>query len=402
MSTEIDLLRAIAADPDDDSLRRVYADWLIEQGNPRGELVQLELALAAMDDFDEQRKTTAARIKELYAAYGDAWMAPFARLGLPQVHFMFDRGVVGGVQGAPQALAVAAPRIIAGAPLVTSVAVYFQGTRELEPLAGSALLPRIRSLTVTHDPPARVTGWQALVLPEVRSIRLASIAMGPDDMDALLAPPNVPKLTSLSIQNSRLNRGALGVLARGQFPLTKLDMPAAGKEAVALGALIGGNPALHGLRFLRIPGAEIGSAGFAQLLPALSHVEQLDVRGCALTSADIGRLLDDGVLPAVRELWIGGQPLDAALLERLAAWPGAANLRKLHIGSAGVDDRGALALASSPLLSNMRSLVISGSRLRPATEAALVASPQLANARIYVGSRSLARKPRPVKKPRRA
>jgi uncharacterized protein (TIGR02996 family) len=34
----------IAANPDDINLRRVYADWLIEAGNPRGELAALQLA----------------------------------------------------------------------------------------------------------------------------------------------------------------------------------------------------------------------------------------------------------------------------------------------------------------------------------------------------------------------
>src|SRR5262249_22683139 len=41
------LLDAILADPDDDSLRRVYADWLDEHGEPeRAEVIRLQLALA--------------------------------------------------------------------------------------------------------------------------------------------------------------------------------------------------------------------------------------------------------------------------------------------------------------------------------------------------------------------
>lgn len=401
VTTEIDLLRAIAADPDDLALRRVHADWLIEHGSPRGELVQLELALEEMDDFDEQRKTTKARIAELYELHGAAWMAPFAALRLPGVQFTFDRGVVGGVRGTPSALAAAAPRILAGAPLITSVAILVGDDRDLSTLTDSPLLPRIRSLILEHFTPVRPTGWSALVLPEVRSISLLSIAVGPDDSTALLAPPNVPKLASFTVSNCRLNRGALDVLARGHFPLEKIDI-AAGKQE-RLGEWLGNNAAFHGLRLLRIPGNPIGSKGFRALLPALRHAEVIDVRGCALTSADLGRLLDDDVAPAVRELWIGGQPIDDALLERLAAWPRATQLRKLHLGSAGVTDRGASALAASPQLSNVRSLVISGSRLKPETEAALVASPALAGARIFVGTRQLARKaaaPSPAKRKR--
>jgi uncharacterized protein (TIGR02996 family) len=42
--TERDFLRAIKARPDDDLLRRVFADWLEENGQPeRAELIRLQL-----------------------------------------------------------------------------------------------------------------------------------------------------------------------------------------------------------------------------------------------------------------------------------------------------------------------------------------------------------------------
>lgn len=42
MTEEAQLLAAIAAEPDDESLRLVYADWLIACGDPRGELIVLD------------------------------------------------------------------------------------------------------------------------------------------------------------------------------------------------------------------------------------------------------------------------------------------------------------------------------------------------------------------------
>jgi len=38
------LLAAIHADPEDSAARAVYADWLIERGNPRGERIALQLS----------------------------------------------------------------------------------------------------------------------------------------------------------------------------------------------------------------------------------------------------------------------------------------------------------------------------------------------------------------------
>jgi len=44
--TERELIAAIAAAPDDDAPRKVYADWLQDRGHPRGEVIALELAKA--------------------------------------------------------------------------------------------------------------------------------------------------------------------------------------------------------------------------------------------------------------------------------------------------------------------------------------------------------------------
>jgi uncharacterized protein (TIGR02996 family) len=44
MATEAEMLAVIRADPDDDQARLVYADWLSERGDERGELLVLEHA----------------------------------------------------------------------------------------------------------------------------------------------------------------------------------------------------------------------------------------------------------------------------------------------------------------------------------------------------------------------
>ena len=60
-----ELLDEIARRPNDDHLLRVYADHLEELGDPRGELIALQLA-----DADPQR------VAELISAHGRAWVGP--------------------------------------------------------------------------------------------------------------------------------------------------------------------------------------------------------------------------------------------------------------------------------------------------------------------------------------
>ena len=46
------LLRAVLAQPEDEAVRLVYADWLEEQGDPRAEFIRLQIALAHSSPAD--------------------------------------------------------------------------------------------------------------------------------------------------------------------------------------------------------------------------------------------------------------------------------------------------------------------------------------------------------------
>ena len=62
-------IRAITENPDDDALRLVYADWLEERGNPRGEFIRLQCALERMSQEDPRRESLQAREQELLAEH---------------------------------------------------------------------------------------------------------------------------------------------------------------------------------------------------------------------------------------------------------------------------------------------------------------------------------------------
>ncbi|MBP3960384.1 TIGR02996 domain-containing protein [Gemmata sp. G18] len=82
MSDEAALLRAIHTDPDDDTPRLVYADWLDEHGQPeRAEFIRVQVELANQNDdsSDEAQKLTL-REKTILEAHGTQWrvsVSPF-------------------------------------------------------------------------------------------------------------------------------------------------------------------------------------------------------------------------------------------------------------------------------------------------------------------------------------
>ena len=59
---EEDLLAAVYEDPASDAPRAVYADWLLDQGHPLGEFIQLQLARA-------KRRAFGATLAELRRDY---------------------------------------------------------------------------------------------------------------------------------------------------------------------------------------------------------------------------------------------------------------------------------------------------------------------------------------------
>lgn len=73
MDRETSLLMQLAERPEDRALRLVFADWLQEQGDPRGELI----ALCARGDLSltEQRKVARLTLK-----HGAEWLGPLASI----------------------------------------------------------------------------------------------------------------------------------------------------------------------------------------------------------------------------------------------------------------------------------------------------------------------------------
>ena len=73
MSSAQPLLKKICADPTDIDSRRVYADLLIERGDPRGVLISQQLRLDEIGLDDHEYPAVLAETHRLLANHGTAW-----------------------------------------------------------------------------------------------------------------------------------------------------------------------------------------------------------------------------------------------------------------------------------------------------------------------------------------
>ncbi len=78
-SLRASLEAALVENPDDLAAHSAYADYLAEQGDPRGELIQTQLALEDPARPAAERKTLARREAELLTLHGRQWLGATGR-----------------------------------------------------------------------------------------------------------------------------------------------------------------------------------------------------------------------------------------------------------------------------------------------------------------------------------
>src|SRR5215210_6366323 len=79
VKTQREMLEAaVAADFDDLAAHAAYADLLAEQGDPRGEYIQLHLALENKDQSPRLRAEWAQRAHRLLQAHQRDWLGALA------------------------------------------------------------------------------------------------------------------------------------------------------------------------------------------------------------------------------------------------------------------------------------------------------------------------------------
>jgi uncharacterized protein (TIGR02996 family) len=75
MNDETPFIEAILAAPEDEAPRLIYADWLEERGDVRGEYLRLEAALGSLPEGDHHRRTLTERLNELRPTIDAEWLA---------------------------------------------------------------------------------------------------------------------------------------------------------------------------------------------------------------------------------------------------------------------------------------------------------------------------------------
>lgn len=85
--TDDEFINSIISDPDDETRRLVYADWLEERGDARAEFLRLQLR---RNKEGRERLHRSSRFQELREQLDADWVGVMTTLALPPEPFTFD------------------------------------------------------------------------------------------------------------------------------------------------------------------------------------------------------------------------------------------------------------------------------------------------------------------------
>jgi uncharacterized protein (TIGR02996 family) len=320
------LLDAVLADPDAEAPRQVYADWLLEQGDPRGELIAVQTELARGGLSVVRRLELEAREVSLLSEHGARWLG---RLSTDVVRASFARGFLDALTVLDVASLFEADETLRQEPVRQLV---FMMRQRLD-VARVLTLPwvsRLQALEFTASselrPALTLEGLSTLLgtrrLRGLTSLGFHGQALGDDGM-ALLArdgPHAFPSLVELSVTRDRVSVVGLRSLARTRWfsGLTRLSLD--GNELGPDGAAELADVRFRKLERLSLGQNRIGSDGAAALAqsPGLKTVQRLwlHANGIGVTGGEA--LVNSPNLRRVSQLVLDGNPIGAKLRQALA------------------------------------------------------------------------------------
>jgi uncharacterized protein (TIGR02996 family) len=257
------LLEALLADPTSDDPRQVIADALNAKGDPRGELITLELALAGPLGI-RRREQLAARHDELLAAHGKKWFDT-------DLEHRRDRGFIASITGSVRKLLTAAPALFDTQPIVEVHAANVDATL-LPKLLAAPWLARVHHLVIKGE--LGDAGWKALV-----------------------SSPSTQQLEHLNVLGCKITTKGIGAIA-GYLPRVRtlvLTSNPIGDAGIA--ALRGWQP-LADLQALYLSSCKLTPTGVAELLAtALPHLEKL-----ALSQNSLGDPIGPALVTAAKRV----------------------------------------------------------------------------------------------------
>lgn len=288
MREDAAFVEEIRRHPHDATPRLIYADFLEDQGDPRGEFIRVQCELDALPPGSPQRGTLFDREQELLDRHADEWLWMLRDLGVDGLSRTCFRG------GLVERIRIDARRFLANAAALCEVApalsaVALSGAADLaDELAACALPPQIDELDLGSNRLAADFVWSvrtATWLRQLESLRLAFNRLD-DEAASLLAKCDLRGLVALDLAANRIGPAGLRTLVDAAW--------------------------FAGLERFDLQRNPIGDAGLEFLCRSanVAALKHLDVSACGIAS--LQPLVRSSRFESLRHLALRANRIDAA------------------------------------------------------------------------------------------
>ena len=275
------LLDAVLADPTDIQARLVYADFLVERGDPRGEFIHVQCALgrAVVDasgrswgkpTFDGDPAELEKRERKLLSLHQKAWLAPVRETIRT---WNWSRGFISKVVADCGNYLKGSARLFAEMPVI-GVQLTALKPPMLHTLASQPTSAKLRELDVNFQKldAAALEAFRSDTWRDLRDLNLAGNRFGVAGARTLLTC-TLPGLRTLEITDGYLTDDAVAELAQAPFfaRLEHLDL-SYNHGITSMAPLVGA----RSLVSLRLRSTEIASADLEQLITALPALTEFE------------------------------------------------------------------------------------------------------------------------------
>ncbi|HEX4607719.1 MAG TPA: TIGR02996 domain-containing protein [Urbifossiella sp.] len=206
-------LAAIRDNPDDDTTRLVYADWLDETGQPaRAELIRIQVEQDRLAPQDPDRDPLDEQARAILAEHEATWAEPVRPLAL---RWKFVRGLLDEIEVEADRFAATAEELLRVAPSA-AIHVHVAGWEGVRTLVACKRLRQLRRLALLGG---RMGGVGARILAEspniadLRALGLPGQSLGQPGCQALAGSRYLTRLEVLDLSENNLTRSAIPYLA---------------------------------------------------------------------------------------------------------------------------------------------------------------------------------------------
>jgi len=213
-------LQDIIDDPDDDTVRLIYADWLTEQDDPRGEFIRVQIQLEGLSQRDPRWPELVQRQLNLLQAHQEEWAAPLRGL-VRRFHFR---------RGFPDEVLLTVQEFLDRADTLLSVVPFVQlhllrPSSQLHLLADCEALTRLKSLALSYGHLNDRAVGELTRLPQLAGLRVLLLDhnfIRSPGAEALARAPHLSGLKRLDLRGNQFTTAGRQALVDRFGPALRL------------------------------------------------------------------------------------------------------------------------------------------------------------------------------------